>query len=212
MKKYQVNTFLNIAISCVLIFIILFFAVPTIYFGLISQETNQQEILNMMFIVIGSIMIFFLNLFLSIKTLRQNNNNKITVINNVVTTIIFWVLIYFPGYFFANYNWFILLILSIIIFRLYLNWQSNRLVMILVTLLSIFVFAYSISLSLKENYCWDLANQSPVKEKLFPIEGEIEKAFVGSDKNASISGWLRIHLQCDENITFWKIVKIKFGM
>lgn len=212
MKKYQINAIINLVISCCFILIVLFLILPTLYYGFTNQVINQQEILNMIFIVIGGIIIFSFNLFLSIKTLKTKYKNKITVINNIVTSIIFWILIYFPGYFFTNYLWFIFLVFFIIIFRLYLNWQSNRLAISILTIISVIVLVYSTSLSLKENYCWDLASQSPVKEKLFPVEGETEKAFVGNDKNARISGWLRVHLQCDKNTTLWQIVKIKFRM
>jgi len=196
MKQNQIRVIVNIAVSCIFILPVILFIVPLVVLG------NNPEFMNWIIITIFAFVIFGITAFTSMKLLiAKKPNKKISYINQVLTYLMICVLIFFPGYFFTNKIWFVALVFGIITLISYIHWQSNKKLTLSLTLITF-------SISFKENYCWDYANKSPNNTKLYPIQTVEESRFLGTyDPNASISGWLRVHLKCDKEVTFWQAVK-----
>lgn len=159
---------------------------------------------------------FFLNSILAYKLLKEKENEKQFSFYIALTlSSPFWFLLYFFGYHYAPSVYFpiISILFAVAIFFL-INKHSQKTALFL-SLTTLVVAILAIFSGFESEYCWRVASASPIKDT-WVKPNENEKRFM-SDSNdpsyspdASISGWLRVKLQCHKDFNFQSAIKEKY--
>lgn len=123
--------------------------------------------------------------------------------------LIFWVFLIFILTMGASRLTLLLTSLAIITINFFITFPKRKKLAIVLTVISLSIFTFSVVSGYKESYCWTYASKKADNEMHYDLTAQ-ETSFTGGSTGDSVSDWLRIHLRCNNNVTRKKAIQERY--